>query len=152
MSSFLQVKDDLSNLADVIDKYDDLLSLAEEQLNPSNKTLEEANRQMPISYMFFAQHLQELKSLERFVDATLQQRKGKLWKLYKENSNMDLNTRDLEHYVTADDSYIKYRKFSIIVQELVGQYEIVVKAFEHLGYKLKDITAARIAEVHRYVL
>ena len=152
MSEFLKLEDDFSNLNDVLLKYDDLLDCVEEKLIPTGKTLQEANKQMPLDYYLYAKNLQELKSIERFISTILQKKKGEVWAKHKSDQNLDLNTRDLEQYSTSSKTYIQNKTFLLIVQELVGQYEIVVKSFEHLGYKLKDITAAKIAEVNAWVI
>lgn len=152
MSTFLNIKPNFSNFTDIIDLYDEALSEAADELNPANKELGEANKAMPVSYAKFASKLQELKAVERFVETTVKKIKGDIWRELKEDSELDLNTRDLEYYSESTKKYVTHKKFLNIIQELVGQYEVVVKAFEHLGFKLKDITAARIAEVHRYIL
>ena len=133
-------------------KYDDILAGVEEKLNPAGKTLREANSAVPGDYFFFAQCLQELKSMERFADGILQQKKAQSWASIKENSNIEHNTRDIEVMCKNTPAYQTYSQYLILIQEMVGQYEVVVKAFEHLSYKLKDITAARIAEVQEYII
>lgn len=152
MSTFLNLTKDFSNLDEILQKYDSLLDDVEEKLNPVGKTLKEANSNVSLDYVFFARKLQELKSIEKRADNILQQKKAESWTSIKNNHNLDLNTRDIEVMCKNTPAYQTYSTFLILIQEMVGQYEVVVKAFEHLSYKLKDITAARIAECQEYVI
>lgn len=152
MSAFLELNKDFSNFMEYYVKYDDIIAEAESALKLEGKTLEEANKELPALYLHYAQTLQELKSIERFIDARLQAARGESWEKNKRGCDIDLNSRDLEHWVNADKEVMKRKKFLILTQELVGQCDAVVKAIEHMSFKLKDITAARIAEVNQYVL
>jgi len=107
MSAFLSLKPDFSNLDDLLKKYDDILEGAEEKLNPVGKSLKEANSAVPTDYLLFAQSLQELKSMERFAENVLQQKKAEGWSRIKENSNIDHNTRDLEVMCKNTPAYQK---------------------------------------------
>lgn len=150
MSAFLNIKSDFSNLNDYLTKYDDILEGVEHQLNPTGKTLREANRAVAKDYHFYAQCLQELKSMERHTENMLAQKKAESWDHYKSNANIDYNTRDLEVLTKNSVGYKSIAPYLILIQEMVGQYEVVVKAFETLSYRLKDLTAAKIAEVSEF--
>lgn len=152
VSTFLNLKPDFSNLNDYLKKYDELLDLVEDKLNPVGKSLKDANSAVSLDYVFYARCLQELKSMEKYADNILQQKKAASWTSIKENSNLDLNTRDIEVMCKNTPAYQTYSTYLILIQEMVGQYEVVVKAFEHLSYKLKDITAARIHECQEYII
>lgn len=152
MSTFLNLNKDFSNLAEIIERYDDLLADVEEKLNPVGKSLKEANSNVALDYIFYARKLQELKAIEKRADNILQQKKAESWSNIKKNHNLDLNTRDIEVMCKNTPAYQTYSTYLILVQEMVGQYEVVVKAFEHLSYKLKDITAVRIAECQEYII
>jgi len=152
MSYFLDLKDDFSNFDALITHYDDQLANVEQDLDPSNKSLHDANKAHPVSYQQYAGLRSELKALERYVDMLYTRQKGLARKRLMETSNIAYGARDLDVIVAADDRVIATQKFLIITQELLGQYDVVVKAFEHLGYKLKNITDARIAEVHQFVI
>lgn len=90
--------------------------------------------------------------MEKYAQQTLEQKKAEAWRRLKENANIDYNTRDLEIMSKNTPAYQTFSQCLILIQEMVGQYEVVVSAFEHLSYKLKDITAARIAECQEYVI
>ncbi len=152
MSHFLNLKDDFSNFDKLIKVYDAKLNEAELHINPAGKSLHEANSEMPPSYSLYAGLLCELKALEKYVEVQYKRQRGLCWELYKKDSDIDYSSTDLNHIVDADTRVVTKMKFLIITQELVGQYSVVVKALEHLGYKLKNMTDARIAEVHQFVI
>lgn len=144
--------DNFSNLPKIISEYDDILDKAKDNLNLMDKRLELANREQPSWYCYYNQKLQEVKSLQSLVDAKIQYKKGSLWKHYMENSNIQLKTTDLEQWISADKTMVEYRNYSIIVDEMVGMFSALVKAFETRGYALRNITDARVHEVENSVL
>jgi hypothetical protein len=152
MSKFLKLKNDFSNFSEIVESYDEELSTLEGHVDVNGITLQEANVRMPISYLKYAMILQELKSIERDVESKVSVQVGKCWQHYRDNSNIDYGTRDLDKITSSDEKVIMKKRFLNIVKELVGQYEVAVKSLEHLGYKLKNLTDARIAEVHKFVI
>lgn len=153
MSSMLfRFNDDFSNLPKIINEYDSLLGDAEENLTLKGKLLETANREQPSWYCYYNQKLQELKSLQKLIENKAAYKKGVLWKTYIETANIQLKVTDLEHYINSDTEYMKYKNYQIVVDELVGMYSALVKAFETRGYSLRNITDSRIHEVQNAVL
>lgn len=152
MSSIFRLKDDLSNLVDIIDKYDEVVAEAEDDLRIVNKTLEEANREQPeLSYKYY-KYYTELKAMRKHADNLLEQKKGEVWVKVKTKHSIDLGTRDLEQYVKKDAAVMSFRKMYLVVDEMADNFEKITKAFEARGYALKNITEARIHQLSHVLL
>ncbi len=152
MSSIFRLKDDLSNLPEIIDKYDDVVAEAEDDLRIHNKTLEEANREQPeLLYKYYKLHT-ELRAMRKHAENLLEQKKGEVWIKVKTKHSIDLGTRDLEQYVKKDATVMTYRKMFLVVDEMADNFEKITKAFETRGYALKNITEARIHQLNHMLL
>jgi hypothetical protein len=147
MSSIFRLNDDLSNLVEIIDKYDDVVAEAEDDLRITNKTLEEANREQPeLTYKYY-KYYTELKAMRKHAENLLEQKKGEVWVKVKTKHSIDLGTRDLEQYVKKDASVMSFRKMYLVVEEMADNFEKITKAFEARGYALKNITEARVHQL-----
>lgn len=144
--------DKFENLPPIIAEYDTILQQAEENLTLKNKSLEIANREQPSWYCYYNQKLQEIKSLHKLIENKTAHQKGVLWRKYTETANIQLKATDLEHYINADKDYITHKTYLIVVEELVGMFTSLVKAFEARGYALRNITDSRINEIQNAVL
>lgn len=152
MSSIFKLKDDLSNLPEIIDKYDDVVAEAEDDLRIINKTLEEANREQPdLCYKYYKYYVQ-LKAMRKHAENLLEQKKGEIWVKIKTKHSIDLGTRDIEQYVKKDSNVMSFRKMCLVVEEMTDNFEKITKAFEARGYALKNITEARIHQLSHALL
>lgn len=152
MSVIFDVTDDLSNIPDILDRYDQALDGHEENLRIKGKNLEQANVENPSWLAYYDQRKIELNSLARFIDMKLEQEKGKLWKAYTENYSRELGSRDKEQYISKESSYLKIYQILIIIEELLKKYSSVVDAFQNRGYALRNITSLRVSSMEDVVL
>jgi hypothetical protein len=144
--------ENFNNLPALINEFDTILEDAAQNLTMKNKTLEEANREQPSWYCYYNSKYQEIKSLNKIIENMAAQKKGQLWKQYTTTSNISLKITDMEQYINSDIEYMKYKNYLIIVEEMVGMFNSLVKAFEARGYSLRNITDARVHEVQFAVL
>lgn len=147
MSKIFEIADDLSNLPAIIAEYDQEIENAKDNLDLEGKTLFEANREQPSWYCHYYRLLQELKTIEDFVEGKLEAKKGKLWRDYKENHTLSLSSTDITHYINSTPAYEEIRTLHFVVIEMVGMMNALVKAFEQRGYVLRNLTEARIHEM-----
>ena len=152
MSIIFDVKDDLSNIPDILDKFEMALNGHEENLKIKGKNLEKANVENTSWLAYYDQRKIELNSLARFIEMKLEQEKGKLWKAYTENYSRELSSRDKDQYISKDASYLKVYQVLIIIEELLKKYSSVVDAFQNRGYALRNITSLRVSSMEDVVL
>lgn len=152
MSIIFDVADDLSNIPDILDKFEAALEGHENHLKIKGKNLESANVENPSWMAYYDQRKIELHSLARFIEMKLEQEKGKLWKAYTEAYSRELSARDKDQYISKDPSYLKVYQVLIIIEELLKKYSSVVDAFQNRGYALRNITSLRVASMEDVVL
>lgn len=147
MSKIFELKPDLSNLPQIVQQFDYIINTSSENLSFNNKSLLEANREQPTWYCYYYQQLQEIKTIQKLIENKTQQKRGELWRRYKENSSISLGSTDLQHYIDADSEYTSLTTYQLIVDEVAGNMYAVVKAFEQRGYTLRSLTELRIHEI-----
>ncbi len=152
MSSIFRLKDDLSNLPDIVESFEKVVAEAEDDLRISNKTLEEANREQADHLYKYYKYACQLKALRKHTENVLEQKKGEVWIKVKTKHSIELGTRDLENYVKKDATVMQYRRLLLIVEEMADDFDRLCKAFENRGYALKNITEARIHQLSHILL
>lgn len=152
MSVLSLLESNLSNFQKIIEHFENELEKAEQHLTLKNKSLHDANVEQPAYYVFYSQLHEEVKTLERFIENRMLNKKGKLWRDFKEHHSIQLSSTDITNYIEGDKDYAKLHTYSLIIGELVGNYASVVKAFEQRGYALKNLTLMRVHEIQQAIL
>jgi hypothetical protein len=152
LSILLKIKNDLSNLPDLITLYDAEVEQAEQNLMLEGKNLVTANSEQPMWYHHYNKLLQQLKIAQKFVDNKLDAKKGSLWIQFKENHSRALAATDISHYIENEKSYADIKTMALVVGEMVGEMEVLVKAFEQRGYTLRNLTELRVHELQNTII
>lgn len=148
MSRIGELGDGFVNLPGLIDEYDQQLEKARTIIPVAGKTLEQAQKEQCSWYVYFDERRVELKALVKYMTAQVEQTRGKLTRQYVERSSRDLGERLITKYIDAEPDYLRAYELLLEVEELYEKYEAVTEAFNKRGFALRDITAARVADVH----
>lgn len=147
MSKIDLLKKDFSILPDILAEYDEALEQARELLPIAGKTLNTAQKEQCGGYAFFDERRAELKTLVKFMSAQVDKVRGELTRKYM-GSSRDMGERLIAKYIDSEQAYLSMHELLLEVEEIYEKYTAVVDAFTKRGYALKDLTAARIAEIH----
>lgn len=147
MSVIFEIKPDLSNLIDFLDRYDMAIKDLEEELKLKGKQLAAANSENPSMLAYYDERKTELKSLVQFMEMRVDKIRGELWRKYTESHSRDLGPKDKEMYIKSEPEYLKSYQLLICVQEMYSRYNVAVDAFIARGFSLRNITNARVAQV-----
>lgn len=147
MSVIFDLNKDLSNLVEILDRYDRAIEDLESELKLKGKQLAQANSENPSLLAYYDERKAELKSLSEFVSMTVDRVKGELWRKYTENHSRDLSPRDKEMYIKSEPEYLKHYQLLLCVQEMYNRFDAAVEAFINRGFSLRNITNARVAQV-----
>lgn len=148
MSVFFKLKEDMSNLHDVVAVYERDLEQAEENLTIRGKTLEAANREQPTWFCRYHQQMKELSVIVKRIDTRIKAARSDLYRTYKENYDIALGNREIDSYIDGDKKIIQLNDCRLVVESIYFGFESLVKAFEMRGYALKNITDARVHEIN----
>lgn len=151
MSKIDALKKDFSRLPDVLEEYDEYLEKARVMLPIAGKTLDTAQKEQCGGYAFFDERRAELKTLVKFMTAQVDKVRGELTRKYMSGSR-DMGERIIAKYIDSEPSYLSMYELLLEVEEVYDKYNAVVEAFTKRGYALKDLTAARIAEIHNVTI
>lgn len=146
MSIIFEIKSDLSNLIDILDRYETAIEDLDEELKLKGKPLSAANSENPSLLAYYDERRNELKTLVQFMEMRCEKIKGERWMKYMEMPR-ELSARDKDVYIKAEPEYLKCYQLFLCVQEMYGQYNVAVDAFIARGFSLRNITNARVAQV-----
>lgn len=152
MSIIFEVKDDNSNLPDIIAQYDDMLKDYRDDLEIEGKTLQKANLEQASMLAYYDERRIELYTLQKHYENKLNEVKGKLWVGYTENFSISLAATDKTQYIMREERYLEYCQYILIVSELHKKFESIVEAFKSRGFALRNITNARVAAIEDQIL
>lgn len=151
MSRIDALKKDFTVLPTILAEYDDYLENARSMLPIAGKTLATAQKEQCGGYAFFDERRAELKTLVKFMNAQVEKVRGELTRKYMGGSR-DMGERLIAKYIDSEPSYLSMYELLLEVEEVYDKYNAVVEAFTKRGYALKDLTAARIAEIHNVTI
>lgn len=149
MSRIGDLGQNFSNLSSIVEEYDAELEKARDIIPIKNKTLEIAQREQCSYYVYYDERRAEINALVKFMKAQVDKVRGELTRQYVERSSRELGERLLAKYIDAEPKYLTVYELLLEVEELYDKYTAVVEAFNKRGFALRDLTAARVAEVSR---
>lgn len=152
MSVIFDIQPDLSNLVQVLERYERAMESFESDLALKGKQIGTANSENPSLLAYYDERKAELKSIMLFVDMHVDKVKGELWQKYTEVHSRELGPRDKEMYVKKDPEYLKRYQLFLCVQELYMRYTAAVDAFVNRGFSLRNITNLRVAQVETGII
>lgn len=147
MGVILEVKSDMSNLPQILQRYENYLSDVSSNLALKGKPIGEANSEQPAWLVYYDQKKVELKSILNLVEMHVERIKGGLWEKFTEVHSRELSSRDKDAYIKKDVNYLNAYQLLLCVQELYDKYDAVVEAFIARGFSLRNITNLRVAQV-----
>lgn len=148
MSRIGDLGSNFANLPTLIAEYEDALELAREILPVHNKTLEKALKEQCAYIVYFDERRAEIKTLVKHMTIQVAKVRGGLVRKFNEGHNRSLGERMINSYIDNEDSYIQVHELLLEIEELYDKYVAVVEAFTKRGFALRDMTSARIADVH----
>lgn len=148
MSRIGDLGKEMSNLPSLLAGYDEQLDQARLVIPVKGKTLETAQREQCSWFVYFDERRVELKTLVKYMTAHVAKVRGALTRKYNEVPSKALGERLIKNYIDHDIEYLKAYELLLEVEELFEKYESITDAFTKRGFALRDITSARISEVH----
>lgn len=148
MSRIQDLGNKLANLPTVIAEYEEAFIDVKTHLKLTGKTLEQAQKEQGSWTIYYSSRRAELKTLLKYLDDLVSATRGNVTKRYVENYSRSVGERVLATFVDADPEYLKMRELYLEVEDLYNRYDAAVDAFERRGYTIRDITNARINNLH----
>ncbi|MBV1952718.1 MAG: hypothetical protein KUG64_11060 [Cycloclasticus sp.] len=152
MSVLLQIKEDNSNLFDILDNYESIMEGFEDNLAIEGKSLERANVEHASWMSYYDQQRIEMRSLMKHYEHKIETVRSRLWVGYTETMSIALTTRDKDMYINREDAYLEAKEMFLLVEELYKKYESVVELFKQRGFALRNITNVRVAALEDVIL
>lgn len=134
------------------DKYSNDLVRFKTELQIKGKSLGEANRDQPSLLAYYEEKRIEIDSIRRKVKLLLDEKRGKKWEYYTESFDRDINARDKDNYIKADEEMVKITQIYDDIDILHNKFYMIVEAFKQRGFSLKNITEIYINGIENMVI
>lgn len=149
MSRIPDLGDKFTNLPQLLDEYEKEVDLVEDRLRIKGKLMEEAQREQCSWPIFYEARRVELKTLVKYFDDQVSKIRGAAVRRYTEEYSRQLGERVMNGYIDADPSYLKMRELFLEVEELYEKYVAIGDAFTKRGFALRDLTTAKVNQLHQ---
>lgn len=147
MSIVDDIGDNYCNLQSILKKFRDELVDAEQKIDPSGKMLETSLSRNSAWLHYYDSRQNKLKVLVDFFKIERERVRGELYRQYKENYSRTLGERDILKYVDGEPTYIEKKIILLEVEEVAGEYEVIVECLKSQNYSLGHIAKLRIANL-----
>ncbi len=139
--------EDYCNLQTILQKFKDELVDAERKIDPTGKMLETSLSKNSAWLHYYDSRQNKLNILVDFFKIERERVRGELYRQYKENYSRTLGERDILKYVDGEPEYIKKKTILLEIEEVAGEYEVVVECLKAQNYSLGHIAKLRIANL-----
>jgi hypothetical protein len=138
------LKDDLSNLKEILRDFDTRMDNWENDLFLGGKNLERAIMGQPSYYAYYDQIKAELECLYNHVDLMANIAQAKSMRVISQNPRL-IGERNTEKMSKDDPEYKRYALARAEFEERLTKAKSIVQSFEQRGYSLNNIVKLKIA-------
>jgi hypothetical protein len=136
-----------------LEKYEEELDKAESRISMRGKSLAEAQKEQTAWPIYYALRRAELTIIWKRMSARVAAIRGRLHRFMKETDAMGSSERQIEKYIDANDEFLCANELLLYVEEVYKKYnEVLDHGFDKRGFALRDITQARIHDIHNETL
>jgi hypothetical protein len=144
MNWYSKIVEDMGNLPDCIQYYENELELARGDII-IHGNVEKSLAALPgITEKHFSS-LQELEAILRYMELQLRKLRRTFFQKYLENYNRTLTSRDAEKYVEGEIDVVDYEVLINEVALIRNKYLGIIKSLESKNFMMGHITRLRTA-------
>lgn len=142
------------NVPAIIKYYEDMITedAVELRLHVTGRSLEQANKEQSQWYGFYLLRRAELKQLCKKLQARINGKRFSFFKSYTSVTGTAmakaLTDRQIEKYIDNEPEVVALEELFLEFEETYEKFNGIVDAFQQRGYSLRNITEARVAQVH----
>lgn len=139
-----KVVDDLSQIVDCIDYYENQLLEAQKECKLEG-SLEKSSAALPGVTEHRFNQLQEIEAILEHLNIELRKERSRVFRKYLETYNRQLSSRDAEKFVDGEDSVINLSQLANQFSMLRNKYLGVLRGLETKSFQINNIVKLRTA-------
>jgi hypothetical protein len=144
MSALRQILDnkgkmDETKIPSVLKGYKSKIKDSHKDLSLKNKNIGDALIEQHSLAAYYDEIKAELYTFRSHLEILMKKRAGEVNRMFKENSNFDHSDRSIDKLIPTDETYIKYSRIYVEVDELYNKVRYICKQFEQRAYTLTNI-------------
>ncbi len=151
-STISKINGDLSQIPDLLAKYEAKLDNIDKVFDMDGRRLEELCKEHSKNMVEYDRDLQDVKILEEFMKMKIEAIRSAHWRKYTERYNVKLTGRDVEAYIAGEEDYVTMYQIMLEVQSVKRKFEAVVEGLKNMGWNLSHITKLRVAQIEAAVI
>lgn len=152
MNAVHKIIQDIKNLPDILDYYDEKLEGFEKELKISGKTIERANAEQVTLMSKYDRLKVEIGCLCDYFEAQVKVAKSTALKNYYSFAKKDHGERMVDKIVDGDGEYNKMILLFNEVNERYQKAKSIVECFQQRAYALNNIVKARVAAIEDQII
>jgi hypothetical protein len=151
MSWYTKVTQDLSNLPDFVQHYENELNQARRETSINGKVERNLSDLPGITETRFSQ-LQEIEAVLKHLEIQLRKIRSTVFKKYLENYNRALSSRDAERYVDGEQDVVDFETLLNEVALLRNRYLSIMKALESKNFMMGHLVRLKCAGMEDFTI
>ena len=144
--SWRDIKDDMSNVEDILNEYDTISKVGKDLVNIRGQNLSEALATQPTEYAFFRRCVSNLKGIVEFMDALVKHNRGIKYQNIRttESKSNDINDRAINSIIDGDPDILEVTFKYLLVKEMYERFQGILESYHQRGYALNNIVKVLI--------
>jgi len=139
---FNKVKNDLSQIPDMVEYYNFELEAAQKECRVFG-SLEKNSQELPGNVSWRFGQLQEIEAVLKHLNNLVDKMRSDLYRRYLERYNRELSDRAIEKYIDGESDIQNMMSLVNEVALLRNKYLGIIKALEIKGFQLNNIIRLR---------
>lgn len=149
---FSFLKDDFSNLDDIIAEYDYLYKIGRELVVIEDRVLVECLASQATERQFFGLCATLLRRYVKVFEVRLAASRGKAYRELLSKEPRDLSDRALNQLIDGNDAVYEMHMDVIMIREYYERFSDLVEAYNQRGFALNNVTKAMDAAISELVI
>ncbi len=152
MTFLTSISQDVNNVLNYFDKFENAIETSKEFFELEGKKLEVICRELPKKVAELRQLSIQAKSLSEYIEFKKEEVEGELWKYYSEGYQKTLSSKDIQMYIKQHPKYIEKKELILEIDYIKNQFSSLIEALDIMHWQMSNIVKLRIASLEQEVL
>lgn len=147
MTIIAELGENFSNLPAILEQMENDFKDAAKHLKMKGVSLDQLLIEQASWVGHYSIRHVELRTIRKYIETTIERTRSKFWKHYTEKHPRELQYRDKEHYVNAEERVAELKTFYHAVAEIEEKYEAMCDGLKQKGFMLNSLVKAKVASI-----
>jgi hypothetical protein len=140
LKTFYDLKEDTSNLKDILEPYQDMLPIARKLVSVRGKYVEEVLTTHGSEYQFFDECRWSIKMLLDYFTELLKHERGLEYQKILNSSAKVINDSAIKSLIDAKPNILQRTHQLLMIRDLYQRYNGILESYQQRAYQLNNYT------------